>query len=148
MLVVQLCPTLCNPMDCSPPGSSVYGILQARILEWVAIFSSRGSSWPRDQTQVSCIAGKFLTIWVTREAEYKDVLTVSVLRVSYGEPGEKTFCFSTSFLPLYQNKTLTFESSPRENSRRKTVSPCSPWSHSSIHITVNFLSEAHSFLYI
>ena len=45
--------TLCDPMDCSPPGSSVHGILQARILEWVAISSSRGSSWPRDQTHVS-----------------------------------------------------------------------------------------------
>ena len=51
----QLCPTLCNPMDCSPPGSSVHGILQARILEWVAMPSSRGSSQPRDQTCVSYI---------------------------------------------------------------------------------------------
>ena len=47
---------LCDPMDCSPPGSSVHGILQARILEWVAISFSRGSSRPRDQTQVSHIA--------------------------------------------------------------------------------------------
>ena len=53
---LQLCPTLCNPMDCSPPGSSVHGILQARILEWVAMPSSRGYSQPRDQTQVSCIS--------------------------------------------------------------------------------------------
>ena len=50
--VAQLCVTLCNPMDCSPPGSSVHEILQTRILEWVAISSSRGSSWPRDQTYV------------------------------------------------------------------------------------------------
>ena len=50
---LQLCSTLCNPMDCSPTGSSVHGILQARILEWVAMSSSRGSSWPRDQTHVS-----------------------------------------------------------------------------------------------
>ena len=48
-------------MDCSPPGSSVHGILQARILEWVAISSSRESSQPRDRTQVSCIAGRFFT---------------------------------------------------------------------------------------
>ena len=47
-------PTLCNPMDCSPPGSSVHGILQAGILEWVAMPSSRGSSQPRDQTHSSC----------------------------------------------------------------------------------------------
>ena len=52
----QSCPTLCDPLDCSPPGSSVHGIFQARILEWVAISYSRGSSWPRDQTRVSCIS--------------------------------------------------------------------------------------------
>ena len=54
-------------LDCSPPVSSVHGILQARILEWVAISFSRGSSRPRDQTPVSCIAGRFFTIWATRE---------------------------------------------------------------------------------
>ena len=56
-------------MDCSPPGSSVHGILQARMLEWVAISFSRGSSWPRDWTQVSCIAGRCFTLWATREAQ-------------------------------------------------------------------------------
>ena len=56
--VSQSCPTLCNPVDCSPPGSSVHRILQARILEWVAISFSRGSSQPRDGTQVSRIAGR------------------------------------------------------------------------------------------
>ena len=59
---------LCNLMDCSPPGSFVHGILQARILEWVAILFSWGSSRPRDQTWVSCIAGRFFTLWATREA--------------------------------------------------------------------------------
>ena len=68
VLVAQSCLTLCKPMDCSPPGSSIYGILQARILEWVAIPFSRGSSWTRDQTWVSCTAGRFFTIWATREA--------------------------------------------------------------------------------
>ena len=60
---------LCDPMDCSPrlPGSSVYGILQARILEWVAIPFSRGSFQPRDQTQVSSVADRFFTVWATRE---------------------------------------------------------------------------------
>ena len=62
-------PTLCYPMDYSLPGSSAHGILQVRIPEWVAIPFSRGSSQPRDQTQVSCIAGRVLTIWVTREAQ-------------------------------------------------------------------------------
>ena len=56
-------------MDCSPPGSSLHGILQARILEWVAIPFSRGSSWPRDWTWASCFAGRFFTIWATREGE-------------------------------------------------------------------------------
>ena len=63
MEVTQLCQTLCDPMDYILPGSSVHGILQARILEWVAIPFCRGSSWPRDQTWVSCIAGRFFTIW-------------------------------------------------------------------------------------
>ena len=66
--VAQSCLTLCNPMDCSLPGSSVLGILQARILEWVAIPFSRGSSRSRDQTQVSYIAGGFFTNLATREA--------------------------------------------------------------------------------
>ena len=57
--VPQLCMTLCDPMDCSPPGSSVHGILQARVLESVAVPFSRGSSQPRNQTQVSGIAGVF-----------------------------------------------------------------------------------------
>ena len=60
--VTQLCLTLCNPMDCSLPGASVHGILQARILEWVAIPFSRGSSQPGDRSQVSRIAGGFFTI--------------------------------------------------------------------------------------
>ena len=54
-------------MDCSLPGFSVHGVLQARTLEWVAIPSSTGSSWPRDQTCVSYIAGRFFTIWAIRE---------------------------------------------------------------------------------
>ena len=60
---LQLCPTICNLMDCSPPGSSVHGSLQTRILEWVAMSSSRGSSPPRDQTRtssVSCIGTRVL----------------------------------------------------------------------------------------
>ena len=59
-LDTQSCPTLCDPMDCSPPVSSAHGIFQARMLEWVAISFSRGSSRPRDQIQVSCTAGRFL----------------------------------------------------------------------------------------
>ena len=61
-LVAQSCLTLCNPTDCSPTGSSIHGILQATILEWVAMPSSRGSSQPRDRTQVSHIARRFFTV--------------------------------------------------------------------------------------
>ena len=67
VLVTQSCPTLCNPMDCSPSGSYVHGILQARILEYVAMPSSRGSSQLGDQSQVSHIVGWFFTTWA-REA--------------------------------------------------------------------------------
>ena len=63
VLVVQSCLTLCDPMDYSWIGSSVHGILQARILEWVTIPFSRGCSWPSDQTQVSALAGGLFTVW-------------------------------------------------------------------------------------
>ena len=66
VLVAQLCPTVCDTMDCSPLGSSVHGILQARILEGVAIPFSTGSSRPRDWTHVSCTAGRFFTVWAIR----------------------------------------------------------------------------------
>ena len=72
--VTQSCPTLCDPMDCSPPGSSVHGILHARILEWVAISFSKGSSRPRDQTQVSHIAGRRFNLWATRDAPIITIL--------------------------------------------------------------------------
>ena len=62
LLVAQSCPTLCDPVDFSPPGSSVHGILQAQILEWAAIPFSRGASQPRDQIRVSCITGGYFTI--------------------------------------------------------------------------------------
>ena len=65
--VAQSCPTLCDPVDCSLPGSSIHGIFQASILEWVAISSSRGSSWPWDRTWVSHVVGRWFTIWATRK---------------------------------------------------------------------------------
>ena len=63
--VAQSCPTLCDPMDSSLPGSSIHRIFQARVLEWVAISFSRGSSWPRGQTWVFHVAGRHYTIWDT-----------------------------------------------------------------------------------
>ena len=68
--VAQLCLTLCDPKDYSPPGSSVHGISQARILEWVAMSFSRGSSQPRDQTFFSCICREILYYWATWEADH------------------------------------------------------------------------------
>ena len=68
VLAIQSCLTLCDPMDYSLPGSSVHGISQARILEWVGISLSRGSFRLRDRTRVFCIAGRFFTIWAPREA--------------------------------------------------------------------------------
>ena len=68
VLVTQSCQTLCDHTDCSPPGSSVHGISQARILEWVVILFSRGSPQPRDWTCISHIVSGFFTIWATREA--------------------------------------------------------------------------------
>ena len=66
--VAQLCPTLCDPMDCNLLGFSVHGILQARILEWIAISFSKRSSRPRDRTRVSRIGGRRFNLWATREA--------------------------------------------------------------------------------
>ena len=66
VLVIPLHLTLWDPMDCSPPGSSVHGILQARMLEWVAFLFSKRSFWSRDWTHVSHTVGRFFTIWVTR----------------------------------------------------------------------------------
>ena len=66
-VAIRLCLTLCNPVNCSPPGSSVHRILQGRILEEVTISFSRGSSWPRGQTRTSRIVGRFFTIWATTQ---------------------------------------------------------------------------------
>ena len=67
-MCAQSCPTLCDSMDCSPPGSSFHGIFQARVLEWAAISSSRGTSQPWYQTHFSCIAGRFFTTELPRKS--------------------------------------------------------------------------------
>ena len=100
--VVQSCPTLCDPVDCSPPGSSVHGILQARILEWVAISFSRGSSRPRDQTQVSCIAGRCFNLWTTRE-EAQRLKRGSAKQIKEPKKGYKG-CFTLAHsVPLWSS---------------------------------------------
>ena len=84
-LVVQLCLTLCDPMHCNPPEYSVHGILQARILGWVAISFSRGSSQPTHRTWVSCIGRRILYHWATRKVRWKKLWT-SELASSEQEP--------------------------------------------------------------
>ena len=79
-LVAKSCLTLWNPMDCSPPGSSVPGISRARILEWVAISISKGSSWPRDWTQFSWTACRFFTIWAMGEVQRRFQISLSTQR--------------------------------------------------------------------
>ena len=103
VFVTQLCPDLCDPMDCSPPGSSVHGILQARILEWVAISFFCRSFWPRDWARVSSIAGGFFTIWASREAQ--------VLFWSFCGFKKKFFCrvfASNKMQPILNNARVTF----------------------------------------
>ena len=94
--VSQSCPTLCDPMDCI-----VYGILQAKILEWVAIPFSRGSSQPRSQTQVSHLAGGFFTSWATREAhgntQTSDLRMFICSPVYHGEKLKTTSCPKTRY---------------------------------------------------
>ena len=79
--VAQSCLTLCDPMDCSLPGSSVHGIFQARLLEWVAIAFSRRSFWPRNWTRVSDIVSRHFTVWATREVILLEVDCQSLLHL-------------------------------------------------------------------
>ena len=78
----------CDPMDCSRPGSSVHGIFQARILEWIAISFSRGSSRPRNWTQVFCIAGRFFTDWAMRVA--RQGINLQNIRAAHTAQYQKT----------------------------------------------------------
>ena len=86
-------------MDCTLLGSSVHGILQARILEWVVVPFSRGSSQPKDRTQVFCIVGRFFTIWATREAEYR-IACINIQK----KPGE--------FIASFKQLSLKFQLTP------------------------------------
>ena len=78
----QLCLTLCDLLDCSPTGSSVHGTLQAKILKWVVMPSSRGSSWSRDWAQGSCTAGRFLTVWATGKPGFQVYLPSKPLHLA------------------------------------------------------------------
>ena len=92
--VAQFCLTIYNPMDCSLPGSSIHGIFQASILEWVAISFFRGSSRMRDWTQISHIAGRCFTIWATREALMTENEELKILLMKVKEESEKS-CLKT-----------------------------------------------------
>ena len=109
--VAQSCPTLCGPMDCSLPGSSVHVIFQARVLEWVATSFSRGSSQPWNRTQVSHIAGRCFTIWTNREAIKKFFFNQSIwLSDTAGWLAQ--FPFSIQFfLASFQPKIDTWQNS-------------------------------------
>ena len=98
-LVAKLCYHSYDPRHCSPPGSSVHGILQARILEWVDIFFSRESSWPRKWTSVSCTAGRFFN-WATREA-----LTMSGWYETFNLPGKPSIWFCNTFSIMTKGRT-------------------------------------------
>ena len=111
--VAQLCPTLCDPMDCNLPGSSVHGVFQARILEWVAISFSRGSSPPRDWNRVSRIVGRRLIVWATREVHiyiYK-LFTLQYCRDQHNIVDQ-----------LYSNKNWKKRERERENKKRQVMS--------------------------
>ena len=78
VLVTQSCPTLYNPMDCSPPSFSVHGMLQVRIMEWIVILFSRRTTQPRDWTLVPCIRGRFFTIWATGKSCSSHIYTPNI----------------------------------------------------------------------
>ena len=103
--VAQSCLTLCNPMD-----YTVHGILQARILEWVAFSFSRGSSQPRDRTQVSCIASWFFTSWATREAKKAECQWIDAFEL---------WCwkrlYRVSWTPRRSNQSILKEINPKDS---------------------------------
>ena len=123
VLVVQFCPTVCDPMDCSPPCSSVHGYFQARILEWAAIPFCRGSSLLRDWTGSPPSQADF-TVWVTREAPRIDnnkCLYCAVFKALCSK-----ICSSLSSLPLHDNPIrrrllLSFTSYRWENESMETL---------------------------
>ena len=100
VLVAQLCLTVCNPRDCSLPGSSAHGILQAGILEWVAMPFSRASFQTRDWTWVSFFAGRFFTFWVTREVPFSQLYKylIHCRYYVYKSFSQKVFCYSVFFV--------------------------------------------------
>jgi len=108
-LVAQSCPTLYDPMGHSSPGSSVQGIFQARTLESVAISFSRGSSQPRDQTQVFHVVGRLFTVWATREAHLLTFLSAIKKKKRGGTLGVLIKCHQISKMPVLRTSLATVE---------------------------------------
>ena len=129
VLLTQSCLTLCNPIDCSLPGSSVHGILQAIILVWVAMPFSRGTSWPMNWTMVSCIAGRF-HIWATREACNRICFCYSVTQSSM-TPCDPMDCSMLDFPVLHHLLELEMIKCPLSLS-----CPLSQWYHPVISSSV------------
>ena len=114
--LLQSCPTLWDPMDCGSPGSSVHGILQARILEWVTMSSSRGSPQARDQTHVSCTSRSWIVYQLSHLGSLRSLyaLTISTLWVVISSPlmGNTSQTFSQSQCYIFYSgwvKSVLFE---------------------------------------
>ena len=112
MLVAQSCLTLCDPMNCSPPGFSVHGIHQAIILEWIAIPFSRGTSQPRNRTLVSCVAGRFFTVGATGKSFCAEYIMRSI-RLDESQAGIKIANRNMSNL-IYADDTTQMAESEEE----------------------------------
>ena len=124
----QLCPTLCDPMDCSPPGSSVYGILGARILEWVAISYSRGSSWPRDPNCVSSISCNWqagsLPLVPMQETRIQSLVWEDLTCYSANKPEHHNFWTHTPEPALCSRRSLRSDEKPVHHSETVATARC------------------------
>ena len=114
-LVAQSCPTLWDPTDCRLPGSSIHGIFQARVLEWVAIAFSRGSSQPSDWTWVSHIVGRRFTIWATRKVDHTRVIQTETVGCQYKKYIHRSLEQNREPRNKLPNKSLIFDKEARNS---------------------------------
>ena len=156
---LQLRLTLCNPMNCSPPGYSLRGSLQARTLEWVAMHSSRGSSRPRDRTcvSISCVAGKFLTAEPPGKPRKKNLNStkIGIFKYHFGLPwwlsSKESTCNAGSVrsipglgrAPGEGNGNLPLQFCLEIPHGQRSLQGLSPWGHKESDMT-KWLSIAHS----
>ena len=135
--LLHSCLTLCNPMDCSPPGSSVHGILQARILQWVAISFSRGASRPRDRNCVSYVSCSYFSvlIWTSLEAQTaKNLPAIQETQVwSLGreDPLEKGMAIQSTILAW----RIPWTEEPGESHGQRSLEGYSSWGHKESDMT-------------